>query len=391
MNADKENKDKFFHLMKSMRGTHSRQAPTVLNTPSGTYHGTDTLEGFAADAELLGRPVGESPDYDNEFYRLCIIDNHYIFDFKGEDSISIPKMKMADLDKILNKDMKKGKACDIYKLTVEHLRFAGHEAKLIILQLLNDIIENIYYLTCPQVKKGLSTAVYKGKKKPVSESSSYRRITVTPQIGGILDRYIDPMAEEIFLRVQSPDQLGFTKQISYLMGAVERGECQRWALDKKLTCYGVSFDGQAAFPSVDRDILVRELYSCGETGDLLKYSRNTYQNTVSRMKQDEKLSREFSEFKGSRQGHKRAAGHFKSYINPCLTAANSSNLGFFIGPICVTAICIADDTYVLSDDPRKLQSAINIIGHYGKRYRLIFGADKTKITITGSRHDMLYY
>ena len=158
---------------------------------------------------------------------------------------------------------------------------------------------------------------------------------MTPQIGSILDRYIDPIAEGIFRPVQSPDQYGFTKNISYLMGAVLRGECQRWALDNKQTCFGVSFDGKAAFPSVDRDIQVRELYSCGESGDLLQYSRNTYQNTVCKMKQDGKLNREFREYRGSRQGHRRSAGHFKTNINPCLTAANSSQLGFFIGPICV--------------------------------------------------------
>ena len=103
------------------------------------------------------------------------------------------------------------------------------------------------------------------------------------------------------------------------------------------------------------------------------------------------LGRQFREYKGSRQGHKRAAGNFKSYINPCLTATNSSQLGFWIGPICVTCVCVADDTYVLSGDPRKLQDIINIVGHYGKRYRVTFGADKTKVTITGSKVDMSYY
>ena len=173
--------------------------------------------------------------------------------------------------------------------------------------------------------------------------------------------------------------------------AVLRGECQRWALDKKSTCFGVSFDSQAAFPSVDRDIQIRELYTVGETGDLLQHSKNTYVNTSSQIKAQGKLSREFQEHKGSRQGHKRAAGHFKSYINPCLNAANSSNLGFFIGPYCISVLCVADDTYILSDNPRKLQELINIVGHYGKRYRLVFGADKTKVTVTGPKVDMDYY
>ena len=175
------------------------------------------------------------------------------------------------------------------------------------------------------------------------------------------------------------------------MGAVERGECQRWALDRKETCFGVSFDGKAAFPSVDRNIQLRELYSVGERGKVLQYSRNIYQNTVSNIKSDGKISREFEEYKGARQGHKKSSGHFKAYINPCLTSTSSSKLGFYIGPICVSSICIADDTYILSNDPRKLQALINIVGHYGKRYRLIFGPDKTKVIITGSKHDMQYY
>ena len=124
---------------------------------------------------------------------------------------------------------------------------------------------------------------------------------------------------------------------------------------------------------------------------MLRYSNNTYKNTVSQFKQDNMLGREFREYKGARQGHKRAAGHFKTYINPCLVAANSSNLGFWIGPICVTCICVADDTYVLSGDPRQLQAVINIIGHYSKRYRVVFGADKTKVTVTGSKQDIMYY
>ena len=82
-------------------------------------------------------------------------------------------MCMDDLNKILNKDMKLGKASDTYNLTTEHLRYAGQNAKLVLLRLINEIIQNIYYLTCPQVKKGLSTAIYKGKRKPVTSSNSY--------------------------------------------------------------------------------------------------------------------------------------------------------------------------------------------------------------------------
>ena len=281
--------------MKQLRGQKSSIKPFKLKTPVGTFCGDDVLEGFAADAEHLGRVRGEPDIYDNEFYRLCKQDNAYIFEFKGNDEVKVPPMSLKNLDEIIFKKMKHGKACDLYQLTVEHIRNCGPREKQAILDLFNRILQHIYYLTCSQLKTGLGTAIHKGKGKPLDKAESFRRITVTPIIGSILDRYIDPQTENIFRPSQNPDQLGFTQGISYLMAAVQRGECQRWAIDQKMTCFGVSLDGEAAFPSVDRDIQVRELYSVGERGDFLQYSRNTYQNTDAKIKLDGKLSRTFKE------------------------------------------------------------------------------------------------
>ena len=103
------------------------------------------------------------------------------------------------------------------------------------------------------------------------------------------------------------------------------------------------------------------------------------------------MSRKISEFKGNRQGHTHASGHYKAYINPCLLALNRSQLGFMIGPICITAVSVVEDTYLLTGRPSALQAALNIVGFFGKRYRIIFNADKTKLVVTGSRVDIEYY
>ena len=112
--------------------------------------------------------------------------------------MKIPHMTRDDLEKILYSKMKLGKAPDLYHLTVEHLRNCGEKAKNCILKLVNNILDEIYYLTCTQVKVGISSVIYKGKKKPITQADSYRRVTVSPQIGSIIDRYIDPVAEAIF-------------------------------------------------------------------------------------------------------------------------------------------------------------------------------------------------
>ena len=103
-------RNKYFKLVKKSWCLKKQTNLTALHTPAGDSYGKDTLEGFAIYAELLGSYVGECSDYDNEFYNLCIPDNCYIFDFK-DNSIKIQKMKIEDIEKVIDKEMKRGKAC----------------------------------------------------------------------------------------------------------------------------------------------------------------------------------------------------------------------------------------------------------------------------------------
>ena len=57
-------------------------------------------------------------------------------------------MTLSTFEDIIYKRMKRGKACDVYHLTVEHLQNCGMKAKLVILDLVNNILDQINYLTC---------------------------------------------------------------------------------------------------------------------------------------------------------------------------------------------------------------------------------------------------
>ena len=47
-------------------------------------------------------------------------------------------MRYKDLEKIIDEEMKTNNACDVYKLTTEHLKFSGRESRLVILNLINE-------------------------------------------------------------------------------------------------------------------------------------------------------------------------------------------------------------------------------------------------------------
>ena len=62
-----------------------------------------------------------------------------------------------------------------------------------------------------------------------------------------------------------------------------------------------------------------------------------------------------------------------------------------IGSVNTGVTGVADDDFLMSDDPAKLQGLIEIAEHYGIRYRITNGASKTKITVSGSEIDRNYY
>ena len=71
-------------------------------------------------------------------------------------------------------------------LTVEHLRYAGDDALLSILWLLNSIIDNISVLSSPQLNTSVASVVFKGKGKPIYHHKSHRLVRVTQFFGRLI-------------------------------------------------------------------------------------------------------------------------------------------------------------------------------------------------------------
>ena len=322
---------------------------------------------------------------------MCLEGNLIIQDITVDKNGIIPHMELSDLKEIIFRRLKLNKACDIYKLTVEHLRYCGDESLCLILQLLNLIIDNLNYLSSPQLNTSLTTVVYKGKNKPIYHHKSYRQVRVTPLVGRLLDEYLLPVSVQNMLPFQNMNQYGFSEGISYMMGALQRHETEKFCVDMKATFFGCSLDGESAFEVVDRTIQTRELYCSGVKGEYWSASNYSYQNSRSKIKMNGKLSSEFEEKLGVKQGHINSSDHYKVYIYSALETLDVSNLGVWIGPVNVSATGVADDLYLTSDTKSKLQALLDIASHYGYRYKIKYGASKTKITVVGSQIDMQFY
>ena len=86
-----------------------------------------------------------------------------------------------------------------------------------------------------------------------------------------------------------------------------------------------------------------------------------------------------------------SSDNYTIYINPALNTFDASTLGVWVRPINVSVSGVADDNYLMSSTQSGLQALISIAEHYGYRYKIKYGAAKTKITVVGSEIDMDYY
>ena len=166
---------------------------------------------------------------------------------------------------------------------------------------------------------------------------------------------------------------------------------KKHCLDMKKTFFGCSLDGDSAFEVVNRVIQTRELYMSGIEGDFWQSSYFSYQNSNTKIKMNQKLSSDINETLGVKQGHINSSDHYKIYIGPCLDMLEDAQLGVWIGPINSGVSGCADDVFLGSDDPVKLQALIDMAEHYGSLYRIQYGASKTKITVSGPAIDVKYY
>ena len=150
--------------------------------------------------------------------------------------------------------------------------------------------------------------------------------------------------------MQNINQYGFTESVSYLMGAVQRHQVEKFCIAMKKTYFGCSLDGDSAFEVVNRFIQTHELYCAGETGQYWQASHHSYQNSQTNIKMNGQLSGSIVEGLGVKQGRTKSSDHYKVYIAPLLDSLDSADLGVWVGNVNVSVSGVADDVSGVADD-----------------------------------------
>ena len=202
MDTFENDRNLVYKMLNQSRGNVSQNTtPTMIETRVGCFEGELVLEGFAANAEDMCNE-NDANNFNQEFYEMMANDDRIIFELSENENYIIPHIDLKQLKEILFKKMKLNKACDIFKLSVEHLRYCGDSSLQLIMHLINKIIDNINVLSSPQLNTSIASVIHKGKGKSVFHHKSYRMVRVTPLFSRIIDEYMRPVLINIVRPIQ---------------------------------------------------------------------------------------------------------------------------------------------------------------------------------------------
>ena len=119
---------------------------------------------FRANTEHL---CANKPDktFSDNFLHQCKEDVQIITEICKNESLSIPPITLKNLKDIIFKKLKLRKACDIYKLTTEHLRYAGDNLLSLLVNFINRVLKDIHFMSATEFKMSLASVISEGYRR----------------------------------------------------------------------------------------------------------------------------------------------------------------------------------------------------------------------------------
>ena len=374
MAACEDDRNLFYQLVRRQRqdGQDSR---AQIDFPTDPTNGNSQANNWAIYFRHLATP-STLPHFDEEHRKHTQI--KYLLLQLLTPTAPVPCILPVQIDKHI-RGLKLNKAPDAYGVQAEHVKHA-HSS---LVPIITDVINRIYRTqTIPDVLKlGEVTPLVK-KQKAKNNPDHYRRITVTPIIGKILEEEMVPSTNKAVQPNCSKNQFGFKDGVSCNNAAVLLTELLMDAKDTKQAIYVSYMDTSKAFDMVHHEGLLCALSKQGVHGPLWNLYNSAYSNIRSEVKWSGEVSEEFEEGQGIRQGAKTSTGAFNAKADPLLHRLSSHTDGYMVGTTNVGAIMVADDLTLASPTPHGLQSLIHVAEHDAQTQRYLFSDTKTKVLIS---------
>ena len=333
---------------------------TGANVPDGIYDHLLHLKTFNEDDIQVPESYARfSYDFDN-IIKLC------------NEGTNIPEITLEKSMEILGRI--RPNVNDLHSITANHFIHAGKVGANIFFLLLKALLSDIKNVTIDEVNIVHAAILFKGHSKDKTIAQSYRTISTCPIVAKALDIYIRDLNIEAWNSNQSEVQF-LGEGSSHELAALLLTEIIQYSLYVlKQPLFVIYLDARSAFDKVMRELLVRNLYHAGTTGQELLLVNNRLKNRKTVVEWDGIMMGPIEDQGGLEQGGVNSGDFYKIFGKKQLQLAQDSGLGVQLARnINISALGQADDTLHTSNNIHRLQNLLQLTLFFYS----MFNVDKT--------------
>ena len=309
-----------------------------------------------------------APKFDEEYKHIIDI---------CKSGRKIPEISREKSSKILHSIRKN--VNDFYSVTASHYLHAGVAGEDHFHFLLNTVISNVNLGGIAELNTIFACVLLKSQGKDRTSERSYRTISTCPLVAKALDFYIRELCLVDWNYHQSDTQYQGERSSHDLASLLLTEVIQHSLHTKKKPVFALFLDAKSAFDRVLKEVLVRKLFLAGTDGHDLLYLDQRLGNRQTYCEFDKKLMGPIYDTKGLEQGGLSSSDLYKMYNNEQSDTAQRSGLGVSVFDEIISAIALADDTVLVSDDIIHLKLLLFLTIQYCNKYSVKLVPDKTKL------------
>ena len=291
----------------------------------------------------------------------------------------IPPISIEASTKILLKI--KPAVNDFYSITANHYKNCGSEGFRHFNFILNTLISEINLISLPELNSVYAHILYKGHKKDKTSERSYRTISTCPLLAKSLDSYIRELNIENWKSAQAKTQFQGEGSSHDLAGLLLTESIQNSLHYETVPLYVLYLDARSAFDRVVRQLLVRNLFYSGTTGHQLLFINERLSNRLTFCEWDKTIVGPIKDILGVEQGGVNSDNYYKLTNNEQLSTAQETELGVTIHGLTISAIGLADDVALVTQNFNNLENLLHLTLSYCAKYNVDLVPDKTKLQV----------
>ncbi|CAG2193454.1 unnamed protein product [Mytilus edulis] len=273
--------------------------------------------------------------------------------------------------------LKNNKACGHDRIAYEHIKYGGKLLLRHLHHLFNMVIQCGYIPG--EWRKSIIFLLFKGGKKPRTDTNSYRGISLVPSIAKIFEKLLENELTKLRPDFPNHQQVAYQKQLSSMNASYNLQEVKFHHIEKGGPVKIVLLDSTKAFDTVPHDGLRIKLYEYGLPAKLWCLLDNMYSDLTSAVFSGGKLSNWFKLHRGVRQGSVLSAKLYLIFINDLIDKLESSQQGAFIHDLNASTPVQADDISIIATDRQSSQVMVKICEEYSIRWSFAFSAGKSQL------------